>query len=79
MWLAAVVGRCVVGCEHLRCSHPTTQRPTTVCVCGGGDGQIQFLSSPFNHGISSELYSKIQFVPHTKYIPSRLQKSVKAV
>ena len=79
MWLAAVVGRCVVGCEHLRCSHPTTQRPTTVCVCGGGGGQIQFLSSPFNHGISSELYSKIQFVPHTKYIPSRLQKSVKAV
>jgi len=25
--LVAVVGRCVVGCEH--CSHPTTQRPTT--------------------------------------------------
>jgi len=25
MWLVAVVGRCVVGCEH--CSHPTTQRP----------------------------------------------------
>ena len=36
MWLAAVVGRCVVGCEHCEgycstshCSHPTTQRPTT--------------------------------------------------
>ena len=27
MWLVAVVGRCVVGCEH--CSHPTTQCPTT--------------------------------------------------
>ena len=27
MWLVAVVGRCVVGCEH--CSHPKTQRPTT--------------------------------------------------
>ena len=27
MWLVAVVGRCVVGCEQ--CSHPTTQRPTT--------------------------------------------------
>jgi len=27
MWLVAVVGRCVVGCEH--CAHPTTQRPTT--------------------------------------------------
>ena len=27
MWLVAVVGRCVVGCEH--CSHPTIQRPTT--------------------------------------------------
>ena len=27
MWLVAVVGRCVVGCEH--CTHPTTQRPTT--------------------------------------------------
>jgi hypothetical protein len=27
MWLVAVVGRCVVGCEP--CSHPTTQRPTT--------------------------------------------------
>ena len=27
MWLVAVVGRCVVGCEH--CSHPTKQRPTT--------------------------------------------------
>jgi hypothetical protein len=27
MWLVAVVGLCVVGCEH--CSHPTTQRPTT--------------------------------------------------
>jgi len=26
MWLVAVVGRCVVGCEH--CSHPTTQRHT---------------------------------------------------
>ena len=25
MWLVAVVGRCVVGCEHC----PTTQRPTT--------------------------------------------------
>ena len=24
MWLGAVVGRCVVGCEQ--CSHPTTQR-----------------------------------------------------
>ena len=24
MWLVAVVGRCVVGCEH--CSHPTKQR-----------------------------------------------------
>jgi len=35
MWLVAVVGRCVVGCEHCegsptsQCSHPTTQRPTT--------------------------------------------------
>ena len=32
MWLVAVVGRCVVGCEHCEpshCSHPTTQRPTT--------------------------------------------------
>jgi len=45
MWLVAVVGRCVVGCEQCwmwlvavvgRCvvgcehwSHPTTQRPTT--------------------------------------------------
>jgi hypothetical protein len=28
MWLVAVVGRCVVGCEQ--CSHPTTQHPTTV-------------------------------------------------
>ena len=27
MWLVAVVGRCLAGCEH--CSHPTTQRPTT--------------------------------------------------
>jgi len=27
MWLVAVVGRCLVGCEQ--CSHPTTQRPTT--------------------------------------------------
>ena len=27
MWLVAVVGRCVVGCEQ--CPHPTTQRPTT--------------------------------------------------
>jgi len=27
MWLVAVVGRCVAGCEH--CSHPATQRPTT--------------------------------------------------
>jgi hypothetical protein len=27
MWLVAVVGPCVVGCEQ--CSHPTTQRPTT--------------------------------------------------
>jgi len=27
MWLVAVVGRCVVGCQH--CSHPTTQCPTT--------------------------------------------------
>ena len=27
MWLVAVVGRCVVGCEH--CSHPARQRPTT--------------------------------------------------
>jgi len=27
MWLIAVVGRCLVGCEHG--SHPTTQRPTT--------------------------------------------------
>jgi hypothetical protein len=24
MWLVAIVGRCVVGCEQ--CSHPTTQR-----------------------------------------------------
>ena len=22
MWLVAVVGRCVVGCEHSQCSHP---------------------------------------------------------
>jgi len=36
MWLVAVVGRCIVGCEHCegycstsQCSHPTTQRPTT--------------------------------------------------
>ena len=34
MWLVAVVGRCVVGCEHCegycsQCSHPTRQRPTT--------------------------------------------------
>jgi len=36
MWLLAVVGRCVVGCEHCegycstsQCSHLTTQRPTT--------------------------------------------------
>ena len=28
MWLLAVVGRCVVGCEQR--SHPTTQRPTEV-------------------------------------------------
>ena len=28
MWLVAVVGRCVVGCEQ--CSHPTTQHPATV-------------------------------------------------
>jgi len=27
MWLVAVVGHCVVGCEQ--CWHPTTQRPTT--------------------------------------------------
>ena len=27
MLLVAVVGRCVVGCEH--CSHPARQRPTT--------------------------------------------------
>ena len=27
MWFLAVVGRCVVGCEHR--SNPTTQRPTT--------------------------------------------------
>ena len=27
MWLVAVVGRYVVGCEQ--CSRPTTQRPTT--------------------------------------------------
>jgi hypothetical protein len=27
MWLVAVVGRCLVGCEQ--CSHPTIQRPTT--------------------------------------------------
>ena len=27
MWLLAVVGRCVVGCEQ--CSHPTMQCPTT--------------------------------------------------
>jgi hypothetical protein len=27
VWLVAVVGRCVVGCEH--CSHPTRQRPAT--------------------------------------------------
>ena len=27
MWLVAVVGRCLAGCEQ--CSHPTTQRPTT--------------------------------------------------
>ena len=30
MWLVAVVGRCVVGCEQ--CSHPTTQRPTTALL-----------------------------------------------
>jgi len=36
MWLVAVVGRCVVGCDHYKveqkpsqCPHPTTQRPTT--------------------------------------------------
>jgi len=33
LWLVAIVGRCVVGCEHCegpsQCSHPTTQRPTT--------------------------------------------------
>jgi len=29
MWLVAVVGRCVVGCEHCEgYSHPKTQRPT---------------------------------------------------
>jgi len=28
MWLVAVVGLCVVGCEQ--CSHPTTQRRRTV-------------------------------------------------
>jgi hypothetical protein len=27
MWFVAVVGSCIVGCEH--CSHPTMQRPTT--------------------------------------------------
>ena len=27
MWLVAVVGRCIVGCEH--CLRPTTQRPST--------------------------------------------------
>ena len=30
MWLVAVVGRCVVGCEQ--CSHPTTQSHTTTIV-----------------------------------------------
>ena len=38
MWLVTAVGRCLVGCEHCEgfeqkpslCSHPTTQRPTTV-------------------------------------------------
>ena len=41
LWLVAVVGRCVVGCEHCerfcstveqkpsQCSHPARQRPTT--------------------------------------------------
>ena len=36
MWLVAVVGRCLAGCEHCeveqkpsQCSHPTTQLPTT--------------------------------------------------
>jgi len=37
MWLVAIVGRCVVGCEVSKvvrlqpsqCSHPTTQRPAT--------------------------------------------------
>jgi len=29
MWLAAVVGHCIEGCEHCEgYSHPTTQRPT---------------------------------------------------
>ena len=31
MWFVAVVGRCVVGCEH--CSHPTTSYMYDLCVC----------------------------------------------
>ena len=35
MWLVAVVGRCVVGCEH--CSHPTTHA-VTHGLCSPEDG-----------------------------------------
>jgi hypothetical protein len=36
MWLVAVVGRCVVGCEQ--CSHPTTQRSAAQGLCSPEDG-----------------------------------------
>jgi len=58
MWLVAVVGRCVVGCEHCegycsnsQCSHPTTQRSTTAT------NHIQQNQRSTPHAVTHDLFS----------------------
>ena len=55
MWLVAVVGRCVVGCEQ--CSHPTTQRPTTAT------NHIQHKTVTFT------VLTSYKTAPHNRYQP----------
>jgi len=59
MWLLAIVGRCVVWCEH--CSHPTTQRPTTAT----NHNQHNQRSTPYavTHGLWSP--KEGQMMPET--------------
>ena len=49
MWLVAVVGCCVAGCEQ--CSHPATQRPTTAT------NHIQQNQSSTPYAVTRSLFS----------------------